>query len=274
MKLRIMSNNIWWCDTNTKSWEERGEDCSAAARSVGLDKVYAETAPDILGLQESSAIMTDGLFNNWPGEFPYAILWSRDTPIFYRRDRFELVDSDCLIYPEALPGREGCFNNQRTKSYGVAVLRDRESGKHLVFATTHLWYQYEERQKYSDDARVYQLGLCLDKADELRTKYSCPAVVVGDFNAVYGSPAVKAALARGYKHAHDIAVEYAAEDHGYHLCDWGSYGPYEPKEFENGIDHILVAGEPDGFVRRFERYYSDAYLPLSDHFPVWIDVEY
>ena len=273
MKLRIMSNNIWWCDTNTEAWAKRGEDCSAAVRAVGFDKVYAETAPDIIGLQESSAIMTDELFNHWQGEFPYAILWSRDTPIFYRKDRFELVDSDCLVYPETIPGREGCFNNQRTKSYGLAVLRDKASGKHIVFATTHLWYRAEQHQPYSDEARAYQLGLCLDKADEFRVKYNCPAVVVGDLNAPYDSPAVVSAMARGYRHAHDIAVEYAAEDHGYHRCDWDSYGPYEPAPFKDGIDHILVAGESEGFVRRFERYYSDEYLPLSDHFPVFVDVE-
>lgn len=273
MKIRIMSNNIWWCDKNDPRWAARGEDCSAAVRAVGLDKVYAETAPDILGLQESSAIMTDELFHNWQGEFPYAILWSRDTPIFYRSDKFELIDSHCMVYPDGIPNREGCFNNQRTKSYGVAAFREKTSGKCLVFGTTHLWYKFEYQQEFSDEARVYQLGLCLDKADEFRKKYNCPAVVVGDFNVPYDSPAVSSAFARGYKHAHDIAVEFAASDNGYHPCDCAHYEAYEPKDFKEGIDHIVVAGEPEGFVRTFERYYSDEYLPLSDHFPVWIDVE-
>ena len=31
---------------------------------------------------------------------------------------------------------------------------------------------------------------------------------------------------------------------------------------------------PDGFVKRFDRYIADSYLPLSDHFPLWIDVEF
>ena len=274
MNLRIMSNNIWWCDTNTDAWAARGEDCSAAVRSVGLAKVYAETAPDILGLQECTMVMTDELYRNWPEPFPYAILWSRDTPVFYRRDKFELVDSHCLVYPETIPGREGSFNNQRTKSYGIAVLREKTSGKCLVFASTHLWFDYEYRKPHSDEARVYQLGICMDKVDELRKKYSCPGIIVGDLNAVYDAPVIASAFARGYVHAHDIATEYAAEDHGYHKCDWTDYGPYIPQPFEQGIDHILIAGAPDGFVRRFERYYSDEYLPLSDHFPVWMDIQY
>ena len=34
--LRIMSNNIWWCDTNNAAWEAIGADCSAATRASAL----------------------------------------------------------------------------------------------------------------------------------------------------------------------------------------------------------------------------------------------
>ena len=40
-----------------------------------------------------------------------------------------------------------------------------------------------------------------------------------------------------------------------------------------GIDHILISDAPEGFVRRFERYTPEYYMPLSDHFPVFADVE-
>ena len=273
MKLRIMSNNLWWCDVNTEAWAKNGEDCSAAARAGGFNRVYRELSPDIIGLQEVSALMYDELFKDWNDECPYAIVWGHDTPVLYKKDRFDLIDYTCMVYPEELPGREGSFNNLRTKSYGLVVLRDKLESKTLIFATTHLWYKEEHEQKYSDEARVYQLGLCMDKADEMRKKYGCPAVIVGDLNVPYDTAAVTSAIDRGYLHAHDIATEYAAEDHGYHTCNGNGYRPYEPKPFREGIDHILVAGAPDGFVRRFERYYSDAYLPISDHFPVYIDVE-
>ena len=38
------------------------------------------------------------------------------------------------------------------------------------------------------------------------------------------------------------------------------------------IDHILIKFAPVDFVRRFERYTPDYYLPLSDHSPVFADV--
>ena len=42
--------------------------------------------------------------------------------------------------------------------------------------------------------------------------------------------------------------------------------------FKEAIDHILVKFAPEGFVRRFERYTPDYYLPLSDHSPAFADV--
>jgi predicted extracellular nuclease len=208
----------------------------------------------------------------------YALLWGRDTPILYKTDKFELVDSAYLLYPEAVPGFEGEFNNLKTKSYCIAVLRSKENGKMLVFGTTHLWYMSSnpESKSYragSDEARAYQLGLLMDKAEELGAKYNCPVILVGDMNAYLNSRAIKSAIARGYDHAYDLASEYRDEGHGYHYCNDSGYGPYVPAERNNSLDHILVKGAPDGFVRRFDRFKDDYYMPLSDHLPVYIDVE-
>ena len=46
--LRLMSNNIWWCDSNQPAWEAIGEDCSAAARAKGFARVYSELCPDVI----------------------------------------------------------------------------------------------------------------------------------------------------------------------------------------------------------------------------------
>ena len=57
--IRLMSNNIWNCDANKPAWEAMGEDCSAKARMPGIARVYAETKPDVIGLQEASHTMVD-----------------------------------------------------------------------------------------------------------------------------------------------------------------------------------------------------------------------
>ena len=80
-----MSNNLWWCDVNTEAWAKNGEDCSAAARAGGFNRVYRELSPDIIGLQEVSALMYDELFKDWNDECPYAIVWGHDTPRFIQK---------------------------------------------------------------------------------------------------------------------------------------------------------------------------------------------
>ena len=149
----------------------------------------------------------------------------------------------------------------------------------IVFATTHLWWMSGDEdhpsfRPHSNEAREYQMNLMLDRVEEFRLKYDCPAVISGDLNDCYDSLAVKAALSRGYRHAHDIAVEYADERNGWHYCFPDGYVEYEPTPFKEGIDHILVGGEPEGFVKRFERYTPDYYVSLSDHYPVFADVEF
>ena len=279
MKIRIMSNNQWWADHNKPAWKEAGLDCSAQARVPGLLRMFREVDADIVGLQECSMVMADlhmrGFTESGMG---YALLWGRDTPILYKTDKFELIDSAYLVYPTEVPGFEGEFNNLSTKSYCIAVLRSKEDGSVLVFGTTHLWYMssdpnWKHYRPGSDEARVYQIGLMMDKAEELAAKYSCPIVLVGDMNCGINSEALKSAFARGYSHAHDIAVEYADGGHGMHPCGDGGYGPYTPLGPERAIDHILVKGAPEGAVRRFERYNEEYYMPLSDHLPVFIDAK-
>lgn len=272
--MRIMSNNIWWCDVNNETWVALGEDCSAMMRAPGFVRLYKETMPDILGLQECSARMAHFLMTPMAEEgLPYALLWGRNTPILYRRDKFELVDSLVGLYPEEVPGLAGSFNDLQTKSYCIAVLRGKEDGKLIIFASTHLWYKSDSSQPGSEAARAWQMNALIDRLDELQARYGCGAVVVGDLNTWPAGLAVKAALNRGFVHGHDVAADYADGSVGMHYC-YGDGFKTEPYEggFERSIDHILLRGV-QGTVRRFERYYPDYYATLSDHFPVWVDVE-
>jgi endonuclease/exonuclease/phosphatase family metal-dependent hydrolase len=273
-----MSHNVWKRDTNLPAWEEKGENCSAPVRAKGMVRVYTETRPDIIGFQEMSPTMADEIVRGLAGKGErYALLWGGDTPILYRQDRLELLNSDFSPYPEEVPGWEGAFNNDNTKSWSIAVFRDKADGKTLIFMSTHLWWKRSDPaspsyQAGSDEARTYQLNMAMDRLEEFRAQYDCPVVLTGDLNDNYNSGAVRNALDRGYAHAHDIATEFADEDWGYHYCFGDGYKPYVKAPFERAIDHILVKFVPADFVRRFERYTPDYYLPLSDHSPVFADV--
>ena len=272
--IRIMTHNQWKNDHNRPEWEEKGFDCSAKVRTKGFARVFGDICPDIVGAQEVSPRMAEHLMEHLCERgLNYAILWGRDTPIFYRPDKFELVDSAFSLYPEEFPGHEGAFNNQKTKSYCIGVFRVKENGKLFVFASTHLWWKSSKDQPYSNEARAYQLGLLIERIDALQKKYSCPAIIVGDLNAGYDSDALKRAFESGFSHAHDLATDYADDSVGLHYCfGEGFYDYYYDYPFERAIDHILVRGD-GASVKRFERFSPEYYLPLSDHSPAYIDVE-
>jgi len=273
-ELRIMSNNLWWCTNNTPGWEAMGADCSNTARVPGFARMYRETAPDIIGLQECSARMTrDLMVHLAETNAPYAMLWGGDTPILYHRDKFALEDSTVCIYPEEIPGLEGCFNNLKTKSFCVAVLRRKGSEKHLIVASTHLMYKSEATLPGVEKARAWQMGKLIDQIELFQNKYHCPAVIVGDFNTWPSGAGVQTALARGFAHAHDEAAE-ADETTGMHYCcDAGFDTVIQEGGFDHSIDHILVRGL-DGNVLRYQRCFFDYCFRLSDHMPLWIDIEF
>ena len=273
-KLRLMSSNVWWCDTNTEGWENAGVNCSAITRAVGLRRVYQETIPDVIGFQECSGRMYHQLMTQLvENDMPYTMLWGRDTPIAYRTDKFELVDTRFCIYPEKIPEYEGEFNNLKTKSYNVAVLRVKETGQLLIFGTTHLWYKTNAVHPFSEEAKAWQIARLSEEVNALQEKYVCPAVFVGDFNTWPAGLAVREAVKSGFTHAHDVATEYATDTTGMHYCYGDRYsGTFRDGGFAHSIDHIMVKGFGEGAIKRFERYCPDYFLPISDHSPVWVDV--
>ncbi len=274
--IRIMSNNQWRHDENNEIWAAMGEDCSAEVRERGFVRVYRETMPDIIGFQEVSPKMLDLMMRYLnEGEPHYAAIWGRDTPILYRQDRFELVNSAFGIYPAGCPGYEGCFNNDDTKSWCIGLFRDKRTGKCLILCTTHLWWKSDDPGKKdfqlgSDAARVYQCSILVEEIERFRalSGADCPAVLVGDLNCPYDSAPIRFLTERCFTHANDKA-EWAYPYNGYHWCGDDGWVPYEPKPFEEAIDHVLIQGPMR--VIRFDRYIDDAYLKLSDHFPAWID---
>ena len=284
-RIRLMTHNVWNKNFNSPEWEARGEDCSAAARVGGHLRIYRETCPDVIGGQEVSALMADLLMQGFESEGAvYALIWGRFTPILYRADKFEIIDSAFGTYPEQMAGYDGIFNDAKSKSWNLAVFRIKESGKLFIFATTHLWWKRSPDdptvfgntvyQAGSDEAREYQISLLAERIRRYREKYHCPAVLVGDLNTDYRSKAVRYLHKNGFRHAHVIAAEYADESVGYHDCfPWGYATKYDDRPFEEAIDHIFLIGEENGAVKRFERYSPDYYFPISDHSPAFIDVE-
>ena len=281
--LRLMSQNQWNYTANAPAGEEKGLDCTSATRMKGHVQVFKDLCPDIVGGQEVNKDMQlDFMLYCQQEKLPYTIIWGNMTPIFYRADKLELLHTEYLLYPKKFKDYEGSFNDANSKACNLAVFREKESGKVFIFATTHLWWRngtnpdYRWYQAGSDEARAYQLGLANEMIEKYRAAYGgCPVVLLGDMNARLGTPALNYALGEGgYLHAHDVATDFVHEGRGY--CSCTPNGPGEKwldGTYADAIDHILVKGLPEGAVKRFDRYTPDYYLQLSDHAPVFIDME-
>ncbi len=270
--LRIMSHNLWKCDKNNSDWEKKGFSCAAPVRALGFTRVYSETLPDIIGIQEASSLMINEIVTNL--DIPnakYGVIWGKDTPIFYRTDKLDVVDSEYFLYPESIPEYEGVFNNDKTKSWCLGVFRAKEDGKLLAFMSTHLWWMTNSQRPFSDEARAYQLSMASKRLQEYGKKYNCPCILVGDLNSTYSSPAISAALKTGLVHAHDVATDFADETQGTHYCFGNGFKEvYDNGGFAAAIDHILLTDDIE--VKSFCRYSPEYYFPYSDHSPVFADI--
>ena len=280
--LRLMSHNQWNYTNNNPAWEEKGLDCSAEHRMKGHVQIFKELMPDVVGGQEVNKDMQ--LFLKLyllEEKLPYTIIWGNMTPLIYRADKLELLDTEYILYPVNIEGFEGKFNDSRSKACNVGAFRCKENGKVFIFATTHLWWRsgnpnWPSYQAGSDEARLLQLQQAMKLIEKYQKTYgNCPVIFGGDMNTGTSSPALQYAMGEGgYTHAHDAAVEYATEEKGYNAC--GPNGPatsWQKASYTTADDHILVKDCPQGMIKRFDRYCPDYYLQLSDHAPVYVDIE-
>ena len=284
----LMSNNQWKCDYNNDTWRAMGQDCSAEVRVKGLVRAYKAILPDVMGLQEVSTSMATLMMAEMEeialpdgGAAKYEYISGGDTPIAYRRDRLKLLESGFFRYDEAVPGLEGSFNNGETKSYCFGVFEDRQTGKRFALMSTHLWWMSshpEDGARYragSNKARAYQIRLAGSRMDEIMAKYACPGVIMGDLNASVHSLCLEAAFEMGWREAHDLAPQSDRDEtRGHHPCGPNGYERNDPGSFEQAIDHILVKNAPDARVKSFRRLTDEWFDPVSDHYPLYIDVEF
>jgi len=188
------------------------------------------------------------------------------TPVFYRVDKFCLLDSGYTLY-------DG-LNDAKSKGVSWAVLEEKETGKRCAFASTHFWYKARGREDtHQRIANARQLkGIC----DGIVAKYGVPVIVGGDFNngknAKQEDAPYRAMLEWGFRDVRHLAEE--STEQLYTCCSShpllqldGTFSPC-PTVPHFCIDYIFVYGSCSVTVKRFHIETGEKARTASDHCPL------
>ncbi|MBO7375582.1 MAG: hypothetical protein J6V01_00660 [Clostridia bacterium] len=270
--LRIMTNNVWNCDKNKDAWIAMGEDCSAPVRAVGFARVYSAYMPDVINTQEMTALMLSSILRNLEKFGVKYKSLAINTPV---------ADFTALIYnPETVTLEKSGHHvfdygsDSSSKGYTWGLFRLNSSGKRFISLSTHMWWKGESAQPGSNAWRERQAAEIVEATKKLAEEYGCPVFVQGDFNTQTTTAAFAVFTNGGFSNCQKIA---ASTDNlrGYHSCSPTGYSKeLSPGTYTaNGIDHMLVRNLGDSKVIAFAHIIPDFYYPLSDHYPVYIDVK-
>lgn len=220
-------------------------------------------AADLIGMQEVLHSQIDDLTALLPNYSWYGV--GRDdgknagefSPIFYRRDRFQLMDSGEFWLSENP-------DQIASKSWDAALpriatwvkFRDREADQEFIHLNTHFDHRGEV-------ARTRSAELILDRLKTLSG--NLPVVVTGDFNV----PPVSEAYATMTSLLLDAKLESVSKPHG----PEGTFGGFTVKVGDTGdrIDYVFVAQGTK--VLRYAALSDqwDGRYP-SDHLPVLAEI--
>lgn len=257
-ELNVMSFNMRYDnpEDGENNWQYRRE---RVARVIAANDV------DLFGAQE----LLVGQLNDLKGLLPgYAEVGvgredgaeaGEFNPVFYRTDRFELLDWGTFWLSETpeVAGSKG-WNGACERLATWTVLRDRD-GRELFFINTHLDHMGEV-------ARREGVSLLLGRIDSLSG--GRPVVLTGDFNATPDSEVIAHVLADSrMRHTRDVAD--VREGASWSFADYGSI----PEADRQLIDYVFVN---DGLDVPMYRVLPDTLDGgyLSDHAPVLVKLQY
>jgi len=263
--IRLFNQNIWGGFSKTEAISNRN----------GLIlSMIQKHQPDFCTLQEchpqTSRTGADPMQDLLAYAYAEAVpeKWNMiSTPVFYRKDRFEVVDSGFV------PFNIEKFGISKAVSWGV--FREIETGKQIGVASTHFWFKYltEEDTLHRIENAAVVKRIC----DEIIAKHDVPVIVAGDMNN--GSDAQKcndrpyqAMISWGFRD-----VRYAAKK----TTDCPTIHDY-PRKNEQGIyvdadmpyytlDYIMTYGEKDLSAESFTVLTDHDALVSSDHCPMVAD---
>lgn len=226
--IHVMSWNIRrtmpaWLTRRPDHWRRRAPRVRAL---LSEERPAILCAQEMLGEQIAEVSGAFGPGYRWVGRGRSADGTGEACPIFYDRDRFDLLrweQSALSDHPDRAGSRS--WGNPFPRVLVSAVLRDRATSREFLMVNLHL-------DPLSARSRLRSARAVLD----LLTAEGLPAVVAGDLNEGSGGVAVRELLAGdALVDSWDVASSRLTEP-------WGTYAGYrEPRRGASRIDRIFTA---------------------------------
>lgn len=249
--ITVMSSNVRCFaldDLFTKSWFYRAE---------LIRNNLSEVSPDIVGFQEVTWLHYDYLKDILP-EYDSVItyrdntLMSEGCPIFYRRDRFNLIDKGSFWLSETPEKMSKDWGAACYRICSYVILKEKTTDKEIVVFNTHL-------DHVSDEARINGISVVLNKIKEFGGK---PSILMGDLNAEPDSVTYKSAV-ENFDDAQTVASV---------TMDGATYQAWGTKLEKPRIDYFMVS--KTGITVNQYKVLCNTYDGIypSDHFPIYINI--
>ena len=258
--IRLFDHNIW-CNK------------VIANRNALIKKMISRYDADVCTLQECrpsthrvgetdiGAMLADKYAEVCPA------LYDRNhTPIFYRRARFDMIDSGYELF-------EG-LNNIGSKSITWAVLYDKVDDCKFAVLSTHFWYMADEEGNAQRIENVHQLKACCDR---IVAKHDVPVILAGDLNCGKNSSqgeepyfemervgftdVRKCAVKTTDRYTHHALPEFN-EEKGVFECN---------APLVKTLDHAFLYGKDEIEVRSFNVLVEQMAMDSSDHCPLFVE---
>ena len=219
-------------------------------RAKAILAMFDEEQPDIVGGQEYTVRMKYRLSPllekyGFTGE-PRSIRFSEYTPVLWRKDRFDRIESDTLWLSDTpeVPGSRH-FGSQFPRIVTYAVLKDKNTGHLLTVFNTHLDLNFPS-------VRLKQIHTLLSL---IREKGQGHIILTGDFN--------ETSRGKGIQELRTVMHDAVPDSFGSSLR--GKAGSTTNHNLP--VDHIFHSGGLQWKkTKMIRRKFGD--IAPSDHYPV------
>ena len=257
MKVMTFNIRLDTPDDGANTWSNRLSKVNAFLDSI---------SPDVIGAQEVLHNQLHDLIAAHPGYDWYGV--GREDglekgeyqPLFWKKDRFEALDKGHFWLSETPDKPSFGWDAACERTAVWAILKDKETGKELLFLNTHL-------DHIGETARINSITMIKDSLFTIVGDREF--VAMGDFNADSSTNVIKSMLSnenmpRKVFDSRSLAAKVSGPEWSWH--DFGR----EPLEKRVLIDFIFLSSEDIEVLSHDVLAEEDApgHLYLSDHAPV------